>query len=251
MIGTMTQIVGIDGSKSRKQSLIGWGGRAEGASSVAARLFATLAAIEKIDNTPAGSWFDVNSLASLDLQDLESYVRQQAFRDEIGAIHPDHGYSFRVGRRATEAVPTLTLDINAGSGYGTKPGVWINSVQLAYLGDQEIARQYFSGVGCALLGSVIKAWSPDFGFAGAISQQLATAPKRYGVPGISAVTWLSDQFSIPEQVPGADVRDFEGGHTIFVGSAELADSSVEAAVGVHSYLLANGLGLAAANQPQF
>lgn len=245
----MTRLFGLDVDRPRIELLIRWGARAEDASSVAKRLEATLRTLERIDGTPIDGW--VKSFTSTPvLPELEAFVRTQAFRDEAGAVLPKHGYHFRVSRPASELRPRLELSVKAGSGYGRQAGHWVNSVELVFRGDQARAAQYFSKHGPAILDGIVGEWAPDFGYAGVTPQRDATAPHRYGLPGVLAVTWLSDQFSIPEEIPGAEVHQFAGGHIIFVGSAELADSSVAAAVGVHSFLVANGLGLAAANQPQ-
>lgn len=244
-----TRIVGLDRRHPHIQLLARWGGRAEDSSAVAARLLRTFKAIEEIDGTATTGWVKSLTPTRADPLALDSFVEKQAFRDEIGTSLPDHGYDFNVSRPATDVLPRVEIQVQAGSGHGDGAGFWINSVEVSFQGDFEIFTEYFSKNGAALLRGLVEEWAPDHGYAGVTGQRSATA-QRYGRPGVLAVTWLSNQFSIPEAIPGAEVQDFAGGHLIYVGSAESADSSVEAAVGVHSFLVANGLGLAAANQPQ-
>lgn len=246
----MTRIIGLGSLSPGLQLLARWGGRAEGARGVAARLLSTLTAVESVDGTSTSNWVKSLSMSrvGVDPSALDLFVEKQAFRDEVGTSLPDHGYHFSVSRPATDNLPRLEIQVGAGSGHGRDAGYWVNSVEIFFQGDRAISTEYFSRNGSALLRGLVEAWTPDYGYAGVTPQRSATA-QRYGRPGVLAVTWLSGQYSIPEEIPGAEVQDFAGGHMVFVGSAEHADSSVEAAVGVHSYLVANGLGLAAASQP--
>ncbi|CAN5549094.1 hypothetical protein BH10ACT7_BH10ACT7_05940 [soil metagenome] len=246
---TMTRIAGINALNGRVQEFVGWGARAEDATSVAARLAATIVAVERIDGSSPASWVDAKSRLPLDQASLTEYVSDEVSRDESGAKTPAFGYSPRVYRPAESGLPTLEVKVTAGSGHARKAGIYVNSVFLSFLGDRQIALDYFSERGAELLHALVEAWQPDFGHAGAVPQMLATAPQGFGLPGSSAITWLSAQFVVPREVPGVEVREFAGGHTMYLGSADAADSSVEPAVEAHRYLVDHGLSPAAAVQP--
>lgn len=249
MMGTMHSIAGINALNGKLQHSLGWGGRGETAESVAARLLESLRAVERIDGSSIDGWVDGKTNLPLKLRNLTEYVRDEVFRDEVGKTLPDHGFDFRVVRPSSSSRPALDLAIAAGSQHGVKPGVWVNSVETRFMGERGLALQYFSNHATELLEALVTVWTPDFGYAGTTQQVLATAPERFGTPPIAAVTWLSHQFSMPVSVAGAEVKAFQGGHTIFLGSAAMADSSVEAAVEAYRSLAAHGLSVAAATQP--
>lgn len=249
MIGTMNRIAGITALNGKIKVGMAWGARAESAESVAARLTSTVNGLDALDAASPGAWVESASRVSVDASQLDEFVAGEAFRDEVGTVLPDWGYHFSIDRRAAEGVPVLQVQVKAGSGHARTAGIWVNSVDLTFRGDRETSFAYFSENASAILELFVTAWAPDFAYAGTVPQVLATAPDRFGLPPVTAVTWLSGQFPVPERVPGAEVVDFAGGHLIYLGSAGLADSGVDAAVEVHRSLVAHGLPLAAPVQP--
>jgi hypothetical protein len=222
-------------------ALIGWSGRAEAASSIAGRFLSLFEAFRQPELGSVTEWVTYPERAPLpaDLEGLAELLATRVRKDDAGVPAQNWGVAIQIAGKTSGGV-WLVVDVVAGSATASSV-VFTNRVQVSFSAkDPSAADDYFRTRGADVLRALVKAWEPDQGYVGTVQQAKSTWIKMSGIPQSGAVTWWSDQFAIPADVPGAYLEQHAGGTLVVVGSAGAADLGVEGVGRVHSFLLDGG-----------
>lgn len=214
--------------------LVAWGARAEDAHAVAARLTETLTGLDALSaNSEAPAWSTFPQGEQLPTGEaLVEFILDAVPKDDGGKPTPALGFMFDIAKAASEQSAGMSISFFVGA------SVAANRVQLSLRSNSgtQLEGDFRSGAH-DILDVLIGAWQPDEGTAGTVAQTAATTLGRSGPPKVAAVTWLSERYEVPEQVPGAVVTRSHGGSTLTLGSGAEADTSVEAARAVQQFLI--------------
>ena len=219
---------------------LAWRARGESVEAIAQRVLATERAIEALSSFES-RWVEPDEFDTVpsDPASIESFIEQWPYRDEESNVVPGRGFIFKLFRAPSDqSISSPQVEAWVGN---ARPRGLPNTITVDFKGgSSERLAEEFSMTGAAILQALVEIWEPDVATAGTVDQSRATFVRGTKLPRLGAVSWFSDQFGIPERVPGAVVLPFANGSLIALGSTGAASTAGEAAGHVHGYLVAGG-----------